>query len=343
MKTCERPTLIERIVEVLPGPYVVKCIIFSCLFGVPLLLLTRFLDTLNVQSALAVFGQMLWQNVSTFSFANFVLLFYAVYGVRYMRSRAAATLSEAGPLMPTSGGKTVHDVFSPVCSLFPAIGVSLLIAAVSLLSFPDQGQHAAGPISFALIVISFPFVYLAYGTFIWVYCSSVNCLYNLGKQPLQLAEFYEDSHLGMKPFGSLSLSLALVYFAGIGLVFFSFISIPAPLEFALSVMIVGGLVLFFLPMNVLHRKMRDKKRLERQKINARHRSLLGSIGEPVQSILTVDSKKLGHILETDLINKQVNSIPEWPFDSRTLTWLSAIVLAVVVSIVTRYVTFILGA
>jgi len=307
------------------------------------LLLTRFLDTVNVETALAVFGPLSWQNISTFSFANFVLLFYAAYGVRYMRSRATATLSEVESLMPKSGGKTLHDVFSPVCSMLPALIVSMLIAVVSLVSFPDQGQHAAGPISLALVVISFPFVYLAYGTFIWVYCSSVNCLYNLGKQPLRLAEFYEDSHLGMKPFGSLSLSLALVYFAGLGLVFFSFISIPPPLEFALGVMILGGLVLFFLPMNILHRRMQDKKRLERQKLNARHRRLLDSIGEPVQSIQTIEAKNLRHILEVDLINKQVNSISEWPFDTRTLTWLSAIVLTVVASIITKYITIILGA
>lgn len=342
MAVCEKPTFIEGIVDLLPGPYVFKCIIFSCVLGVPFLLLTRFLDTLNVQAALAIFGPLSWQSIVTFSFANFVLLFYAVYGVKYMRSKLYALMPKVESIIPENGRRNLHDIFRPICRMMPAVIVSLLLAAVSLASFPDQAsQHSAGPISLAQIALSFPFVYLAYGTFIWFYSSSIKCLYDFGKQPLRLAEFYEDAYLGVKPIGSLSLSLALVYFSGLGLVFFSFLSIPAILELALVVMTLGGIVLFFLPLNIVHNKMRQKKRLEREKLKTLHKTQRNSISESWQNARKIQAEDLKHMLAVDIVDRHVNSIPEWPFDSRTLTWLSAIILTVVASILTRYVTILL--
>jgi hypothetical protein len=243
MSTCGKPTTIERIIGLLPGPYAGKCLAFASVFGVPLLLLTRFLDSGNVQSSLAVFGPLMWQNVVTFSIANFVLLFYGAYMVRYMRSKIELTLHDLKPLAPESK-KIMQKVFSPVCMLYPAIILSVLVFAASLASFPDLTQHASGTLSLIQVIISIPFVYLTYGTFVWVYVSSVKSLHELGKQPiLPLSKFYEDQHLNMKPIGNLSLSLTLVYFIGLGLVFFSFISIPVPLAFAVGVLILSGAVL----------------------------------------------------------------------------------------------------
>jgi hypothetical protein len=344
MTVCGKPTLVERIVNLIPGSFVLKCLVFCCFLGVPFLLLTRFLDTLSVQTALEVFGPLLWQNVVTYCFANFVLLFYAIYGVRYMRSKISVMVPEVEAMVPEDSGKNLYEVFKPVCRLTPAVIMSLLLVVASLASFPDQfGQHSAGLISLAQIVVSFPLVYLAYGTFIWVYASSIKCLYNLGKQPVKLAEFYEDSHMGVKPLGSLSLSLALVYFAGLGLVFFSFLSIPPPLEIAVGVMILGGIVLFLLPLNTIHQKMRAKKQLELEKLKVRYRPLRDAMDESLRKSRKAEATELRRIFAVDIIDRHVNSISEWPFDSRTLTWLSAIVLTVVVSIVTKYVTVLLSS
>jgi hypothetical protein len=332
--SCAKPSLIERVINVFPGPYLLKCLLFSGVFGVPALLLFRFIDTLDARAALEVFGPFLWQNIVTFSFANFVLLFYAAYGVRYMRSRIAAMVPQIEPLMPKEG-RTVQDIFHPVCAFIPAAVLSVLMAVVSLLSFPNQGQHAAGPISLALLVISFPFVYLVYGTFIWTYVSSIICLYDLSRQPLRLAEFYEDNHLGMKSLGSLSLSLALVYFLGLGLIFFSFLSVPPPLEFAVVVMILAGVILFFLPLITIHQKMLDKKREEREKLKSHYTHVLKFIDEPSRSGDTIEVKHLRYILAVDIIDRQVAAIPVWPIDSRSWTRISAIVFTVVISIVSR--------
>jgi hypothetical protein len=247
-------------------------------------------------------------------------------------------------IVPEGSAKNLYEAFKPVCKLSPAIIVSLLLVAASLASFPDQAsQHSAGLISLAQIVVSFPIVYLAYGTFVWVYSSSVKCLHDLGKQPMKLSEFYEDSHMGLKPLGSLSLSLALVYFAGLGLVFFSFLSIPLPLEIAVGVMIFGGIVLFLLPLNAIHQKMRVKKQLEREKMRVRYKSLRDSMEESLRKARKVENSELKRVFAVDIIERHVNSTPEWPFDSRTLTWLSAIVLTVVASIVTKYVTILLSS
>ncbi len=339
--SCAKPTLIERIINLFPGPYALKCLLFSSLFGVPALLLFRFFDTLNIRTTLELFGPLLWQNIITFSFANFVLLFYAAYGVHYMRSRIAAMVPQIEPLMPKEA-KTVQDIFHPVCTFIPAVALSVLLAVVSLLSFPTQGQHAAGLNSLALLVISFPFVYLVYGTFIWTYVSSIICLYTLSKQPLKLAEFYEDSHLGMKPFGSLSLSLAVVYFSGLGLIFFSFLSIPPPLQIAVVIMIVVGVILFILPLLTVHHKMLHKKQEEREKIKTHYSHLLPSIHQPLETKDAIEVKNLRYMVAVDIIDRQVTSIPEWPIDSKSLTWLSAVVLTVVVSIVTRFVLIFLN-
>lgn len=343
MSICGKPTFIERIVSLLPGTYAFKCLVFSSLCGVPLLLLTRLLDTFNIQAALGIFGPLEWQNATTFSFANFVLLFYAVYGINYMRNKVSSLISEVEFKLPTTDGKDLHDIFASVCKLAPAIILALFLAGASLASFPDQFvQHSSGPISFALIVVSFPLIYLAYGTFIWVYSSSIKCLYNLGRQPMKLAEFYEDVHLGVKPIGSLSLSLALVYFAGLGLVFFSFISIPLPLEIAVGIMIMAGVVLFFLPLNTLHQKMKNQKRMESERLKVRYLPLMTSFGESLQSLTAIERRNFRHIFAVDIVNRHVNSIPEWPFDARTLTWLSAMVLTVVASLITKYITLLLG-
>ena len=341
MSACGKPTTIERIIGLFPGPYAAKCLAFASVFGVPLLLLTRFLDSGNVQNSLAVFGPLLWQNVVTFSIANFVLLFYGAYGVRYMRSKIELTLHDFEPLTQESK-KNLQKIFSPVCKLYPAIILAVLVFAASLASFPDQTQHASGSLSLIQVIISFPFVYLTYGTFVWVYASSVKSLHELGKQPvLPLSKFYEDPHLRMKPLGNLSLSLALVYFMGLGLVFFSFISIPVPLEFAVGVLILSGVALFFLPLNVMHQKMQAEKRKESEKLKIHYRQLAGS-SDPLQSIYLTDSKSIRRILAVDIIERQVASIPEWPFDSRTIKWLSAIVLTVLGSILTKYVFIFLG-
>lgn len=338
---CTKPSLIERIINLFPGPYVLKCLLFSCVFGVPALLLFRFFDTLEVLAALEVFGPLLWQNIVTFSFANFVLLFYAAYGIQYMRSRIAAMVPQVEPLMPDQG-RTAQDIFHPVCAFVPAAVLSILLAVVSLLSFPDQGQHAAGPISLALLVISFPFVYLVYGTFIWTYVSSIKCLYDLSRQPLKLPEFYEDDHLGMKSFGSLSLALALVYFLGLGLIFFSFLSVPPPLELAVVIMILAGVIMFFLPLITIHHKMLEKKRDEREKLKSHYTHLLKFIEEPLRTGDTTEVKHLRYMMAIDIIDRQITAIPEWPIDSRSWTRLSAIILTVVISIMTRIVLTLLG-
>lgn len=338
---CAKPSLIERFINLFPGPYILKCLVFSCVFGVPALLLFRFFDTLDATAALEVFGPLLWQNVVTFSFANFVLLFYAAYGIKYMRSRIATMVPQLEPLMPKDG-RTVQDIFHPVCAFLPAAVLSILLAVVSLLSFPNQGQHAAGPISLVLLAISFPFVYLVYGTFIWTYVSSIKCLYDLSRQPLRLAEFYEDAHLGMKSLGSLSLSLALVYFLGLGLIFFSFLSVPPPLEFAVVIMILAGVILFFLPLITIHQKMLDKKREERDKLKSHYTHLLKFIDEPLRTGDATEVKHLRYMMAVDIIDRQITSIPVWPIDSRSWRRISAIVFTVVISIVSRICLTFLG-
>ncbi len=342
MSGFERPTVIEEIVHVFPGPYVLKCFIFASVFGVPLLLLTRFLDLFNVSSTLSIFGvPPLIEGAITFSVANFVLLFYATYSIRYMRLKIAQTLNELEQVTPEKRHE-LQKGFNPVCKVYPAVILGVLLFGATIASFPDILQHASGLLSLIQVAASFPLVYLAYGIFVWVYISSIRGIHELGKHSMPILEFYDDPHFGLKPLGSLSFSLALVYFAGLTLVFFSFISIPTLLEFAVGVLFLSGLVLFFLPLNVFHQKMRKKRREEKAKLKNYFKQLTGSIDNSSDGAYLADAKNARNIIALEVLERQMTATREWPFDFKTLTWLSAILLTVLASILTKYVLIFLG-
>lgn len=332
----EKSTIIERAVNLLPGPFFVKCLIFWTIFGTPGLVLTRYLDTLNFDTIQAVFGQIAPLNIVVFSMANLVMPFYAFYGTSYMRRKILATLPEIEPT--TAGGtKALHDVFSQISKPAPALILGVLFAIVSIASFPGQSQHVAGYLSFVVKAGGFGFAMLGYGTFIWMYASSIRGLHQLGKRHLHFVSFYEDEHLGMRPLGTISLSLALVYFLGIGLVFFSATPVPIPLLAASLGLILLGVILFFLPLHVVHDKMAKEKHAAEKLLKKRLTQLMATFEREDQS-----SHEITDMLLFQTLEQKVSRISEWPFDTVTLSWFSAIVITVLGTVITRYLLVFLG-
>lgn len=332
----QKPTMAERIADVLPGPYFVKCLILWMVLGTPGLLATRYLDTLNVDKTLALFAHFTLQDVVVFSLANLVMPFYALYGTRYIRLKIVKAIPELEPA--TEGGtRTLNEVFSSISDILPAFVLAVFFGVLSIVSLPGQTQHVVGYLSFVVKVVGFALAMLSYGTFIWMYMSSVRGLNRLGKAQLRLISFYEDSHLGMKPVGSVSLSFAWAYFLGIGLVFFSINPVPIPILLALLGLILIGVIFFFLPLQTVHMKMVREKQNAEKALRKRLNQVLETTGNREGS-----PNEITEMVMLQMVEQKISKISEWPFDAVTLSWFSAIVITILGTIATRYLLIFLG-
>ena len=335
-----RSTLIETAIAELPGPYGLWAFLLAAVFGLPGFIVARYLDTGSVDRALSLFSLNL-PSAGTYFLATFGITLYALLGIRFMRSRTLAAQKAFAPLIP-NGVEAVERAFHPVTDALPPLILTPALLIVSFATFPDQIQDITGPGYLVLRIVSFPLAYFVYATFIWVYLSSIRSLHVLGKGPLRLTSFFEDLHFGLRPFGSLSLFLALVYFVGLVLVAFSFLALPALLAGLLAALALPGVVLFFLPLFALHRRMLEEGRKARDALASAYSKaepLLepgGTVGEPSAS------EAMRSLLALQILEHRVSNISRWPLDLRTMSWFSAILLSVAAAIATRYVLTYLG-
>lgn len=324
----------------LPGPYSLWAVLVAALLGTPGFIVARFADTGSLDQALALFP-LVPANVITYNLANFGLTLYALLGIRFMRRRTLAAQAALAPILPEAGQAT-GNAFARVTQIMPPLFLMPILLVVSFAAYPDQVQDITGPAYLVVRVIGLPLVYFVYATFIWVYLSSIRCLECLGREPLRLRSFLEDSHLGLKPFGSLSLFLALVYFVGLVLVAFSFIALPPLFIALLAALAVPGIVLFFLPLQALHRRMVvEGGKADRMLAAAyeRARPLLDPIANPGGPAPPDGAQRL---MALQILEHRAGDLSRWPLDLRTMSWFSAIVLSVAAAIVTRYVLTYLG-
>jgi hypothetical protein len=332
----EKPTLIERVANLFPGPFFIKCFLFWTVFGTPGLILSRYVDSLSIDKALSIFGQVTLQNVFVFSLANFIIPLYAFYGTRYMRVKIVDTIPKLEPVT-VSEKATLTKLFDSVSSIWPALVLAGVFGTVSLVSLPGQTSHALGYVSAIIKIVGFCFIMLSYGTFIWMYVSSIRGLHRLGKERLRFISYYHDAHMGMKSMGTLSLSFAWVYFVGITLTFFSVNPLPLPILLVVLVLIVLGILLFFLPAYTVHQKMVHEKHAAERALRNRLSRIMRSLDRREESPEEIEDLFMFQVLE-----QKVRMISEWPFDAKTLNWFSAIVLTVLGTEVTRLVLGIAG-
>lgn len=335
-----RSTLIETAIAALPGPYALWAFLLAAVFGVPGFMIARYFDTGSVDRALSLFEPNI-PSVGTYFLATFGITLYALLGIRFMRSRTLATQKALVPLVP-NGAEVVERTFEPATWFVPPAILTPVLLLVSFGAFPDQIQDVTGPGYFTLRILSFPLSYFIYATFIWVYLSSIRSLHLLGKGPLQLASFLEDSHFGLKPVGSLSLFLALVYFIGLVLVAFSFLSLPLLFVGLIAALAFPGIVLFFLPLFALHGRMLDEGAKAHATLAAAYSRAAPLLNPGTTVVGPAAGGAVPGLLALQILEHRVSNISRWPLDLRTVSWFSAILLSVAAAIATRYVLSYLG-
>jgi len=344
-------TLAERFVAGFRLPYVLGCVFVGLvLFGVFTTGLSAYVETADLQQALeAAFAPE--------SVAVGLLVSYAFYAPRYMRERLADAGAHLFALLP-SREDGFRKVFSGIASARPQLVTWMLFLVSLLLAVNVSALMGAAPSSiviaggtpsplefFAAVygVVSLAVATLGLSSVVWTYSTISRGIHRFGGTPLSLRPYYEDSFLGLKPVGSLSLSLAGAYFGFIVLLLLVLATSPRVPTVGdvigvggfVSGLIVVGLVLFFIPMRRLHRQMIERKRLEVGRLRERLAPIFYDRAEATAP------KDIGHLFHLDMMDRKVSSMALWPFDMRILGKLSVIALSVTAILISRIVAIIL--
>ena len=274
--------------------------------------------------------------------AVILFIIFLFYAPRYMRRKVVQAEQSLSPLLP-KGEEDFHYLFSRISDPKPQlVGLAVLILLDSAVTLQpplyDLNYILQSPVPVVATVASvIPGAIFSIGasSTLWVYFGSLLGIHRMGRSSLKLLPYSKDPTLGLRPVGSLSLSLAMVYFSIVGL-FLIFISgwilaTPIALGFE-SGLILLGLVMFFLPMVRIHRRMLQLKGVERNKLRERLALRLPDSSDPNSP------SDVSQILMLDLMKREVSSISTWPFDTQILGKLLAIVLTVM-SILSFLFTF----
>ena len=321
----ERPTLIERLLQLIPLPYTITALLVAFLLGSPAYYLAEYLGGVKLvfmSDAYWIFLQFLYT----------VVPFYAIIGVRFMRTRILAAEPSIDLMVP-NGEQGYHLIFGRVSrSLEPFL---LFLIVVSLPIFLNLPSMTNVPMIIFVLGTSI-FQTFTYATLVWIYLSSIWGLHKLGKMQLKLKPYYEDKILGLRPIGSLAISIALVYFSAFTMVALLFVtSILA--ELAIFPFIVIGILLFFLPLYSVHAKMVEAKKKEEFVMSSRMARLANSVNESPRSEQT-SLAELKEIMANDILGKKLGSVSTWPLDTAMLGRFTAIILSVMAIILSRYVS-----
>src|SRR6266513_1698591 len=200
-----------------------------------------------------------------------LIMLYFLYAMRYI-TRRIDRLGEYVKDM-SIGNTALHLGTSYRLSRVFLIWI-ILLGIITLLSpIPATIEKVALE---QIPVFAYFFLILAF--FLWTYGSSMLAIYRAGKLPYQLKPFTEDRTLGLKPFGTVSMRLVSVYtIFPIIVMFLQLITINVEVPGGVTVglgsfrasdlIILGGLILvgvilFLIPLLVIHRLLQEARRQE---------------------------------------------------------------------------------
>ncbi len=351
----EQATLAERFVGLAGLPYGWGCLLYGfILFGFLLFTLIYSTDPFPL---IEDFAHALAPN----HLATYLLGAYLLYSPRYMRLKTLETEPSISPLLE-NGEPSFHKLFGRISSLRPQLLawlVSTVGLLVSLVLLPNP--FGGAPLYFALpsstplldlvefvtSSLAFAFYGLGLSSSAWAYYSLLRGIHLSGSQPLKLRPYYSDRFLGLRPVGSLALSLALAYFGMVGLLIVILAVGPSTsiadvigVYGLLGALTVLGLVMFFLPLRRLHIRMLEQKTLETRRLAERFEPLFkeaspdNPTGDRAQSMI-LDSLRL------EIVDRKVSSMATWPFDFRVLGKLSVVILSVTAALIVRVIFLVL--
>lgn len=354
----EDPTLPERLIHVLHLPYVAGCIVLGYfLLGILPPFIAEYVDSSSIQKSLNV--ALVPQNAVTG-----LVVPYLFYAPRYMRRKLLQTETQLTGLL-SGGEEEFHKLFGRVSALRPQLLAWALMAAVLLAEFnlvpgllaslfpnslaqqAQQTQPVAatfqGELAFFLASLAtFLTTALVLSSLFWVYYSILKGIRDLGASELNLLPPYRDSFLGLKPVGSLALSLAVAYFGFEVVLLLTTIFAPPTIFDLVTIggvlvaLVVVGILAFFFPLRRLHRRMMLEKGLAREELAKRFAPIMNDSPTSTGVDGNVEHEAL-EVLKVDLMDRKVSSIATWPFDLPILGKLTIIVLSVTAGCLTRFV------
>ena len=351
-----KATIVERIVGSLRIPYVFGSVLLAFLLGPPGAILSTFVYTRDIFEA---FNRVVWlffgsplpllQGYLGLSLLS-VLFYYLLYMIRFMRQRLVSVESQLVSLLP-EGEETFDMIFGAVSKSMPpmafAILFMLVIAFQSVPELPDNFViFCVNNINTVFLLVAWPFWFIAFCTFVWVYVGSIRGLYELGKK-VKLKTFNEDKMLGVRPVGSLSLSLTYTYF--VGLIILGLLpTILQPEASILGYMVVlstcamVGLILFLLPQYTLHKKMVEAKGVEKELLRRELSKVVRAADEEkddVESVAEIKDalNRLTTVLQVDMTRNELENIPTWPFDTQIISRLAGMAMSIIIVIIGQWI------
>ena len=336
MAVPEKPSPIEKFVQLIPLRYPLAAIAWTIILGPIGFRIANYLQS----------GATPFQSPNPVNEILGVLLgFYLYYIVRYLRLKVVAAEPQIAPIL--SGGEAAyHSAFGHFSNTRAIIILAVILEALAL---PVTNQGRTLSILSSYEVITQVILILALATLIWEYSAASWGLHKLGRSPLRLKSFLEDRFMGARSIGNVALSLTGAYLGGFLLFFLdsaTFLKVTTDINLASFYIILFalGVLMFFLPLNSIHRKMQEQKKLNqrdlgRQLVTIKPGNNAQTSNDPA-SIEKIDHgiDKLVRLKELEIMERRLANTPTWPFDIQLLAKLVTIVLSVTAVLLTRLIT-----
>jgi len=268
-----------------------------------------------------------------------LFLVYFVYAIHFISKRMERLddyVKQMSPDLPDSVLRIPLRLSNVL-----AVWVVLLLAITLLFGVPSPtaifSEHIA--------VIAYFFLILA--SFLWVYGYSMYAIHRAGKLPLRLKPFTEDRTLGLRPFGTASLRLASIYaIFPLTWTFVELVSINVEIPGGLAItfapirltdiifsvgLILVGIVLFFLPLLSIRKRLLEAKREELSWVTPRYTRIIQGLKEQMPKTPSEGRPNQTQAMASELtmihqIQQDIQKIQSWPFDVGVVSRLATVLV-----------------